>query len=59
MFYKGRHDRFYDIAWNTDFASLLITVEKINSNPTERLSEAICFIRKRKVIQSPTKRYYL
>jgi hypothetical protein len=23
MFFKGQNDRFYDIAWDTDFASLL------------------------------------
>ncbi len=44
MFYKGRNDPFYDIAWDTDFVSLLIAVEKINSSPKERLSEVIYFI---------------
>jgi len=43
MFYKGQNDRLYDIAWDTDFASLLIAVEQTNSSPKERLSEGIYF----------------
>ncbi len=44
MFYKGRNDRFYFIVHNTDFAPLLMKVEKINSNSGERFSEAVYFI---------------
>ncbi len=46
---------FFKVTESTDFASLFIVVEKLNSSPKERLSEARYFIWKRKLIESPTK----
>ena len=43
MLYKGRNDRFYDIAWNSDFALLLIAVDKVNSNSRQKSWEAMYF----------------
>ena len=47
MFYKGRNDRFYDIAWNADFASLLIAVEKIYSTPREIARSYLVYMKKK------------
>jgi hypothetical protein len=53
MFYKDRNDRFYFIAHDTDFAPLLMTIEKIKSNSEERDSQKLYILYEKESLLGP------